>query len=122
MLRLTPGLLANLPMPVVPMNTSASTPPENSNQLKMPVLSQEAFEQASALNLCPHWQRLNHKGLCVDRWWVGPPMSWVSAAVVTTVGMGLLGWILVAAGKIKTLQPAVRKVRKVVRVPRWEEL
>lgn len=94
--------------------------PEPLPTLSLPVLSAQDQERAKALYLCPHWQRLTARGTCVDNWWVGPPLSWVSAALITTIGMGLIGWALVAASKVKALQPAVSRVRRVVKAPTWE--
>jgi len=96
------------------------TPPAPLPALTIPLFTADQKALADRLYLCPHWQRLTLRGTCVDDWWVGPPLSWFSAALITTAGMALIGWALVVAGKIRQLQPAVSKVRKVVKAPTWE--
>lgn len=120
MIQVTPRLIPPLNLPSLTPTETTPAAPSTPDPLSLPVLSPEAFQQVEQMALCPHWQRITRRGTCVDRWWVGPPMSWVSAAVVTTVGMGLLGWILVAAGKVKRLQPHIQRVRKMTRIPTWE--
>jgi hypothetical protein len=47
--------------------------------------------------VCPHWQRVNPNGACVDKWWVGPPMGWLGSGlgyVLAGSAMGLVAWAL----------------------------
>jgi hypothetical protein len=122
MLRVTfrPGLgteVPVLPQPGLPGSDPAPAPVPS---LAMPLMTVEDYARLQGAVLCPHWQRLNLRGNCVDQWWVGPPISWVSAAIVTTAGMALIGWALVVASKIKPLEKTVFRMRKVVKAPTWE--
>lgn len=40
---------------------------------------------------CPHWQRATSGGECVDRWWAGPPISWLGSGLGYAVGGAIAG-------------------------------
>jgi hypothetical protein len=47
--------------------------------------------------VCPHWQRENVKGDCVDKWWVGPPLGWVGSGAgyaLSGAALGVLAWLM----------------------------
>lgn len=115
-----PGLGTDVPAPVLPGPAATEPPPAAVPTLSVPLLSDPDYTKLQGANLCPHWQRLNPRGNCVDQWWVGPPLSWFAGAVITTLGMAMIGWALVVASKIKPLEKAVGHVRKVVKAPTWE--
>lgn len=43
---------------------------------------------------CPHWQRVSASGQCIDKWWAGPPWSWMGAALGWTVAGVAAGYVI----------------------------
>lgn len=43
---------------------------------------------------CPHWQRVTTDGRCIERWWAGPPVTWLVGGVAAAVGVAAFGLIL----------------------------
>lgn len=41
--------------------------------------------------VCPHWQRENSKGECVNKWWAGPPLEWLGSGLGYALGGALVG-------------------------------
>ena len=83
------------------------------------VLSSEDYAALQDLAVCPHWQRLSARGVCVDQWWVGPPASWVTAALATGIIMGAVGFLVVQASKVTKLRPLAHGAKRVLKLPDW---
>ena len=43
---------------------------------------------------CPHWQRATNDGRCIERWWAGPPVTWLVGGVAAAVGVAVFGIVL----------------------------
>jgi hypothetical protein len=63
-------------------------------------------EQLKALNSqCPHWQQMTSTGNCVDKWWMGPPVSTAVGIAAMALTLGALGWIATKLRGASYLKP-----------------
>jgi len=72
----------------------------------------EELAELAALKPCPHWQRVNPTGWCVDRWYAGGPAATLISGLSMAAGMAVLGVVLVYVSKIELLKPAIAFVKR----------
>ena len=103
-----PSTLAGRPVP------SRSKPIGTGVEARGIIVSPTASQQANvsktnipsglggfADGVCPHWQRENPRGECVDKWWAGPPIDWLASGFGYAVAGGVAGVIFYLLRKEK---------------------
>ena len=55
-----------------------------------PILDPNDIIELEHKEVCPHWQRLNVRGECIDRYWAGPPV----ATIVNWVGLLAFAYVV----------------------------
>lgn len=73
-------------------------------------LEERSRLSSSPPSVCPHWQNQVGPGMCVDRWWAGPPVSWVVQTFITALGFAVFGLVVVSLSE--TSAPGISKAAR----------
>jgi hypothetical protein len=95
-----PSTLAGRPVP------SRSRPVGRGQEARGIIVSPSAVQQSAMTSsaipsglgaidggMCPHWQRVNPSGECVDKWWAGPPVEWLGSGIGYALGGAVAGLV-----------------------------